>query len=166
MSNIDIDLLIKDKTWKNQKDINKELMVNVFDRVLNYLKIPMCNNTIEISITLTDDKHIRVLNKNYRHKDKPTNVLTFSLYEKKSNIISDIKKLPCMSLGDIIFSFDTIEKESEEQEKTFKDHFIHMLVHSYLHLFGYDHIKPDEQFQMETMEIDILRNMNIENPYI
>lgn len=166
MSNIDIDLLIKDRLWKGQKDINKVLMSDVFNMVLDYLKIPLCKNPIEISITLTDDKNIRVLNKNYRHKDKPTNVLTFSLYEKKSDIISDIKKLPCMSLGDIIFSFDTINQEAEEQGKTFKDHFIHMLVHSYLHLFGYDHIKPDEQNKMETMEIKILAKMGIANPYI
>ena len=166
MSNINIDLLVQDKSWKVQKDINKKLMEDIFKLVLNYLKIPMCKNTIEISITLTNDKNIKILNRDYRHKDKPTNVLTFSLYEKKPDILNDIIKLPCMALGDIIFSYDTIKIESEKQNKTFKDHFIHMLVHSYLHLFGYDHIKKKEQNEMEKIEIEILKSIGIDNPYL
>ncbi len=166
MSNISIDLLVQDKSWKSQKEINKKLMEDIFKLVLNYLKIPMCKNTIEISVTLTDDENIRVLNKDYRHRDKPTNVLTFSLYEKKSDVVNDIKKLPCMALGDIIFSYDTIERESEDQNKTFINHFIHMLVHSYLHLFSYDHLEKKDQNEMERIEIEILKMMNIENPYI
>ena len=69
-------------------------------------------------------------------------------------------------MGDIIFSYDTIKKEAEEQNKTFLNHFIHMLVHSYLHLFAYDHIKENERRKMETMEIEILKIINIDNPYI
>ena len=166
MSNISIDLLIQDRSWKSQKEVNKKLMEDIFKLVLNYLKIPMCKNTIEISITLSDDENIRTLNRDYRHRDKSTNVLTFSLYEKKSDVIKDIKKLPCMALGDIIFSYDTIEKESKEQNKTFLNHFIHMLVHSYLHLFSYDHIEKKEQDEMEKIEINILKSINIDNPYI
>ena len=166
MSNISIDLLIQDRSWKSQKEVNKKLMEDIFKLVLNYLKIPMCKNTIEISITLSDDENIRTLNRDYRHRDKSTNVLTFSLYEKKSDVIRDIKKLPCMALGDIIFSYDTIERESKEQNKTFLNHFIHMLVHSYLHLFSYDHIEKKEQDEMEKIEINILKLINIDNPYI
>lgn len=165
MNNIDIDLLIDDNSWKFEKSIDESLMEDIFQRVQEYLKIPIHNNTIEISITLTDDNKIRTLNKDYRHKDRPTNVLTFSLYEKKSDILNDIQKLPCMALGDIIFSFDTIKKESKEQNKSFIDHFTHMLVHSYLHLFGYDHISKKDEREMETMEIEILEGLGIGNPY-
>lgn len=166
MSNTNIDLLVQDKSWKIEKDINLKLMEDTFKLVSNYLKIPMCENTIEISITLSDDENIRVINKDYRHKDKATNVLTFSLYNKKHEIFKDIKKLPCMTLGDIIFSYDTIKKEAEEQSKTFKDHFIHMLIHSYLHLFSYDHIEQNERKLMENTEITILKKLGIKNPYI
>jgi len=165
MSNINIDLLVQDRSWKSQKEINKQLMEDIFKLVLNYLKIPMCENTVEISVTLTNDENIRTLNKNYRHRDRPTNVLTFSLYEKKSDVVNDIRKMPFMALGDIIFSYDTIEKESREQHKTFKNHFIHMLIHSYLHLFSYDHIEKREQKEMENIEIEILKSLNIDNPY-
>lgn len=163
---IDIDLLVQDKSWKTEKNINKKLMKDIFNLVLDYLKISLKNNTIEISINLSNDKHIQKLNKEYRNKDKATNVLTFSIYENKKDIKNDLKSFPCITLGDIIFSYDTIKKEAEEQNKTFLNHFIHMLVHSYLHLFAYDHIKENERRKMETMEIEILKIMNIDNPYI
>ena len=165
--NIDIDLLVQCKLWKNENDINEKLMEKTFLLVFDYLKLSTNNdNSIELSITLTDDEHIQSLNKEYRHRDKPTNVLTFSLYENKKSIINDLKTLPCMALGDIIFSYDTIKKEAKEQNKTFLNHFIHMLVHSYLHLFGYDHIKYYERKKMENMEIEILKSINIDNPYV
>lgn len=164
---IDIDLLVQDKSWKSNRNVNKSLMENLFNIVTKYLKLSIHkDSSIELSITLTNDDHIHKLNKEYRHKDRATNVLTFSLYENKKDIIKDLKNLPCMSLGDIIFSFDTIEREAKEQNKTFLDHFTHMLVHSYLHLFGYDHIKCQERKKMEIMEVEILKLININNPYI
>ena len=166
MCNINIDLLIRDRQWKKENDININLMEDIFKLVFDHLKVPLCKRNIEISITLTDDENIRVLNKDYRHKDKKTNVLTFSLYEKKENILEDMEKLPYMSLGDVVFSYDTIKQEAKEQNKTFKNHFIHMLVHSYLHLFSYDHIKAKEQKEMEKLEIEILAKLGIKNPYI
>ena len=165
MSNIHIDLIKKSNLWKDQKNINKKLITNIFNLVLNYLDIKINNKHLEFSIILTDDVDIKDFNKNHRNKDNPTNVLTFSLYNDKKDIIEDIKKLPYMSLGDIIFSFETIKKESEEQNKTFLEHFIHLLVHSFLHLFCYDHIEENERIQMEKMEINILKEINIKNPY-
>lgn len=166
MCNINIDLLIQNRHWKKEEDINLNLMEDIFKIVFNYLKIPMCKRNIEISITLTDDENIRVLNKDYRRKDKPTNVLTFSLYEKKASILEDMEKLPLMSLGDIVFSYDTIKKEAKDQNKDFKNHFIHLLIHSYLHLFSYDHIKEKDRKEMEKLEIEILEKISIKNPYI
>lgn len=166
MCNINIDLLIQDRQWKKEEDINLNLMEDIFKIVFNYLKIPMCKRNIEISITLTDDENIRVLNKDYRRKDKATNVLTFSLYEKKANILEDMEKLPLMSLGDIVFSYGTVKKEAKEQNKDFKNHFVHLLIHSYLHLFSYDHIKEKDRKVMERLEIEILEKLDIKNPYI
>lgn len=165
MCNINIDLLIQNKSWKKQKDINLNLMEDTFKAVYNHLKVPICKRNIEVSITLSDDKNIRVLNKEYRHKDKSTNVLTFSLYNNKKDIFRDMETLPVMCLGDMVFSYETIEKEAEEQNKTFKNHFTHMLIHSYLHLFAYDHIKVKERKEMEGIEIEILKKFGIDNPY-
>lgn len=166
MCNINIDLLIQDRHWKKQENINRNLMEDIFKLVFDHLKVPMCKKNIEISITLTDDENIKILNRDYRQKDKATNVLTFSLYDNKDNILNDMQKLPYMSLGDIVFSYDTIKQEAEEQSKEFKNHFIHMLVHSYLHLFSYDHINDKDRKNMEKIEIDILNKLNINNPYI
>ena len=63
------------------------------------------------------------------------------------------------------FSYDTIMNESKEQNKSFNDHFSHLTVHSILHLLGYDHIEDYEAEQMENLEITILKNMGISNPY-
>ena len=102
--NINIDLLIQDKSWKTDKNINKQLMRDIFNLVMNYLKISLDRfHNIEFSVNLSNDKHIQKLNKEYRNKDKPTNVLTFSIYENKKDIKKDLKTLPCIALGDIIF---------------------------------------------------------------
>jgi len=161
---INIDIFQK-KLWKLQSDINKRLVRDVFDMVLNYLQIDH-KAIIELSVTLTDDKDMQKLNKTYRGKDMPTNVLTISLYRNKRDILKSIKNsLPAL-LGDIFLSYDTIKKESIEQQKEFKEHFIHLLIHGYLHLFCYDHIKAKDAKIMEEIEVNILDGMGIKDPYL
>ncbi len=110
------------------------------------------NQPCEISIVLTDDAHIQILNRDYRGKDKPTNVLSFPQDE------------PSL-LGDLVFAYETIAREAIEQNKSFTDHMTHMIVHGTLHLIGYDHIKDHEAQIMEGLEIEILSKLNIKNPY-
>lgn len=115
----------------------------------------------EISIVLCDDAFIRDLNKNYRGKDKATNVLSFP----QSDFNDFIPPQGILAFGDIILSYQTIEREAAVQDKTFADHFTHMVVHGTLHLLGYDHEKEAEAEEMEGLEIAILQKMGIENPY-
>ena len=68
-------------------------------------------------------------------------------------------------LGDIIIALETIQREANEQNKSFDNHFTHMLVHGCLHLMGFDHITDDEAEEMETLEVQILKQLNIKNPY-
>lgn len=116
----------------------------------------------EISVTLTNDAAIRILNRDHRGKDKPTNVLSFPLWDSMS-------VFPCVGeavpIGDIVIAFETIKQEAMEQEKPLKDHFSHMLIHGFLHLLGYDHMKDEEAEIMEDLEIKILRKLGIKNPY-
>lgn len=105
-----------------------------------------------IALVLSDDAQIQQMNRDFRGKDKPTNVLSFP---------SDAPD----EWGDIIVSEETIRKEAVEQRKTFHDHFVHMLVHGTLHLLGYDHEIEAEAEEMEALEIDILSELGVENPY-
>ncbi len=105
------------------------------------------------SLLLTNDGHIQQLNRNFRNKDKPTNVLSFPDGENDY-------------LGDIAISLETITKEAKEQDKDFYHHFAHMVIHGLLHLKGHDHENDAEAEKMESLEVKILADIGIKNPYI
>lgn len=117
----------------------------------------------EVTVTLTDDAHIRILNRDFRQKDKPTNVLSFPMWGHLSEIPAHSGAIP---LGDIFIAFETMKREAAEQEKSLKDHFIHMTTHGFLHLLGFDHIKDEDASVMENLEIRILKEHGIKNPYV
>lgn len=106
----------------------------------------------DVAVVLSDDAQIRALNRDFRGKDAPTNVLSFPSDESDE-------------WGDILFAHETIAREAAEQGKTFHDHFCHLLVHGMLHLLGYDHIQEEEANEMEALEIAILAKLSIANPY-
>ena len=97
---------------------------------------------------------MRTLNKKYLKKDKPTNVLTFT-YENIGSVV-----------GDIVLCPEIINQEAKEYGFSSNLRWAHMIVHSMLHLQGYDHHTKNEQVNMESMEIKLLTNMNFENPYV
>ena len=105
----------------------------------------------EVSAVLSGDPFIRDLNRQYRGKDSPTNVLSFP------------QDLPLM--GDLVFAYETIMREAGEQDKSFDDHFLHLVIHGSLHLLGYDHVDDGEAAEMEALEIKLLGKMGVKNPY-
>ncbi len=115
----------------------------------------------EISIVLANDDFVQELNATYRNKNKPTNVLSFPQTE-----IDEFEYLEFIdSLGDIILSYETLNKESNEQNKTFIDHMRHLLVHGVLHLLHFDHESEEDATKMESLEIKILNKIGVKNPY-
>lgn len=106
----------------------------------------------EVTIVLATDAFVRKLNRDFRGKDKPTNVLSFPG-------VGDY-------LGDIILARQTIEREAKTQGKTPRDHTIHLIIHGLLHLLGYDHERPKQAQNMEALEIKILKKLGINNPYL
>lgn len=165
---VKIDLIIDEKNWLNfltKKEV-KYIAKRALDIVISVLKINIAKNVlIETSIILTNDKVIKNYNNDYRNIDKSTNVLSFPIYEKE--VIKELNQNGnYVLLGDIILSIDTIIRESNEQKKQFSDHLTHLVVHSILHLFGFDHINEIEAKYMESIEIKVLKIFGINNPYL
>lgn len=114
---------------------------------------------MELSLLFTNDASIEGINTKWRDIDKPTNVLSFPT----KDLGPDDTPLPL--LGDIIFAYETIEREASEQTKSFNAHLSHLMVHGYLHLFGFDHVENEEAEHMELTETRILASIGLSNPY-
>lgn len=112
----------------------------------------------ELSLVLTDDAAIRTLNRDHRGLDKPTNVLSFPQDDPEADAYGPM-------LGDIVVAHETVAREAAEEGISFRDHFLHMIVHGFLHLVGYDHMNDDEAEEMEGLETAILARLGIANPY-
>jgi probable rRNA maturation factor len=113
----------------------------------------------EVTVCLATKKTIRTLNKNYRHKDKPTNVLSF-----RAELPKQLKlKIPL--LGDIIVCAAVVNEEAKKQRKLPEAHWAHIIMHGVLHILGYDHETPAEAEAMEAKEIKLLKNLGFDNPY-
>jgi probable rRNA maturation factor len=114
----------------------------------------------EISIVLSDDEHLRELNKHHRGMDKPTNVLSFPAARTKTPAGAQ------RMLGDIVIAFGTVEREATEEAKSLENHLSHLVVHGVLHLLGYDHEGDEEEAElMEARERQILAKLGIPDPY-
>ena len=151
-----IDYYLEDERWSTHSGLNDEYITRIVDAVLNTQTIDS-DLQAELSVVFSNDEQIQVLNKDYRGKDKPTNVLSFP---------QDGGEVPgLLVLGDIILAYETIAREAEEQEKDFFDHLTHLIVHGVLHLLGYDHENDQEAEEMEALEVEILRILEVKNPY-
>ena len=119
---------------------------------------------VEISVLLTGDNQVRDLNAEYRHKDRPTNVLSFPMID-----VDDLRDAnvagPELLLGDIILARGVCEAEAADKGISVEDHATHLVVHGTLHLLGYDHHDDDEAADMETREVRALNRLGIPNPY-
>lgn len=156
-----IDISVQDPEWEALGDIDG-LIRMIAKTALTYAIMPkeVLGRDLEISIVLANDDLVQVLNREYRDKDKPTNVLTFATLDSEEPATEGP-----LNLGDVILSYQTIERECQEQGKFVIDHVKHLTVHGVLHLLGYDHIDEDEATDMETLEIRILERLGVQNPY-
>ncbi|SFR52193.1 probable rRNA maturation factor [Marinobacter daqiaonensis] len=111
----------------------------------------------EVTLRLVDEEESRELNHQYRGKDRPTNVLSFP-FEAPAGITMSLA-------GDLVICAPVVAREAKEQGKSLQAHWAHMVVHGMLHLQGYDHIGDSEADLMEALEIRLLGQFGISNPY-
>lgn len=120
---------------------------------------------VEIAVRLTDDAEVHGLNRDFRGKDQPTNVLSFpqvqdDLLESLAN--SDDGEI---LLGDIVLARETCAREAAEKGISLADHATHLIVHGTLHLVGYDHMDDASAGGMEALEVKALASLGLANPY-
>ncbi len=113
---------------------------------------------LEQLIRIVDDNEIHALNKQYRDKDKATNILSFPAEQY------DFLEYDC--LGDLVVCSSVVEQEAKTQNKKLNDHWAHLIVHGMLHLQGFDHQDDEQADAMEALEIKILETMGVSNPYV
>ena len=113
-----------------------------------------------LCVRIVDNEESQSLNSQYRDKDKPTNVLSFSFD------MPDCVGAETEILGDLVVCAPVVAEEAKEQNKALFDHWAHMIVHGVLHLLGFDHIKESEALEMEQLEREILALLSIADPYI
>ena len=128
----------------------------LFQQWVSACIVEACKDT-EVCIRLVDRDEIQLLNRQYRNKDKPTNVLSFPCETPAEIDIS--------LLGDIVICTDIVLAEAKIQGKTPEAHWAHMVVHGTLHLLGYDHGDDSEANKMEKLETNILTSMGYPAPY-
>lgn len=150
MSTIILDLQI---ATQNQDNLPSEEQINQWLNII----LPPFMSEAELTIRIVDEEESQHLNNTYRHKDKPTNVLSFP-FESPIEIETPL-------LGDLIICKQVVEREANEQQKSLSSHWAHMIVHGCLHLLGYDHIEDDEAEEMEGIEIEIMAELGFANPY-
>lgn len=123
--------------------------------------------TVEISVRLTSDDEVHALNRQYRQKDKPTNVLSFPMVQPDLiDTVSQNSDDGELLLGDIVLAHGVCEREAAEKGVSVEEHATHLLVHGTLHLLGYDHMGDDEAEAMEEIERQALATLGIADPYL
>jgi probable rRNA maturation factor len=121
--------------------------------------------SIEISVRLTSDAEVRVLNHQYRGKDRATNVLSFPMVEP--DLIDALANIDDgeVLLGDIVLAQETCAREAAERGVPIADHAAHLIVHGLLHLLGHDHMNDAEAETMETIERTAMSALGLHDPY-
>lgn len=130
-------------------------------QIINWVETSLqrYSQRFSLCIRIVDSDESQNLNNQYRGKDKPTNVLSFS-FDMPECVDAETE-----ILGDLVVCASIVADEAKEQNKALFDHWAHMIVHGVLHLLGFDHIKDSEALEMEQLERDILAVLSIADPY-
>ena len=121
---------------------------------------------VEVAVRLTDDAEVHALNRDFRGKDRPTNVLSFP--QVQADLLDSLTNSDDgeILLGDIVLARETCAREAAEKGISLAAHATHLIVHGTLHLVGYDHVDDHGAAAMEALEVKALASLGIANPYV
>lgn len=149
-----LDIIVRSPKWRAECHARKILRAAIAEAAA-----AVSTTAGELAIVLTDDSSIRVLNRDWRGKDEATNVLSFP------GMAGTFGEAAEILLGDIVIAHETAAREALAEHKPFGHHLAHLAVHGFLHLVGYDHETDEEAAAMESLEVAILRRLDVPNPY-
>ena len=165
------DIEVRSKRWLELSN-PEELVEKIVKKLIpltDLKEIITKDFTIELAISLVSNAQIKKINSDFRGKDKATNILSFPNLDHEMIRQQGLKSLTQNSdyfcAGDIVISYDKLKSEAKKQNKSFNCHLTHLILHSILHLIGYDHEEDIQAKEMESLEIKILESLNIKNPY-
>ena len=126
----------------------------------------IANPRLSTSLLFTSDEEVHTLNREWRDRDKPTNVLSFPMLTREE-LLNSAPDGPPIMLGDLALAYETCTREAEEKSVPLDHHAAHLIVHGLLHLGGYDHETGEEDAdKMEALEVRILAKLGIADPYM
>ncbi len=149
-----IDFVYEDEKNLCEIDYEKQF-IEIIKTTLDYLKI---EDDIEMSCILVDDKDIHQINKEYRHIDRSTDVISFALEDNEQFYIEGMPR----SIGDIFISVDHARIQAQEYGHSLKREMCFLFTHGLLHLLGYDHMNEDDEKEMFSLQKEILNHLHIE----
>jgi len=151
---VQIDVIVRSARWRKRstaKTIVKKAVLAAADAV--------STPRAELAIVLSDDSAIRTLNRDWRGKNAPTNVLSFPAARPGKGLSAS------PYIGDVIIAYQTVAREAAAEGKPFNHHLAHLAVHGFLHLLGHDHENDRDADKMERLERKILKRLAIPDPY-
>lgn len=153
--------------WDNKIDWKTLTKDAAIESIKNseYNTLLNTHKNVSIDITLSNNEQIHALNKEYRGKDKPTNILSFPMLSYPELQAIEDYPIPEILLGDLILSYEICIQEASEKNISIENHYQHLIIHGILHLLGYDHIEDKDADIMQALEIKALDDMGIDNPY-
>lgn len=141
----------------NETDEKLDEEIKDIKKTMKYAVEKLELGEVEFNIIIVDNEYIHNLNKNYRNIDRPTDVITFALEDDKTFDVSEYGRV----LGDVYISIDRAREQAEEYGHSLKREICFLATHGLLHLLGYDHMKPDEEKIMFSLQEEILSELGI-----
>jgi probable rRNA maturation factor len=155
---VKLELVVKSALWQKRRTAK-----TVIKKAISAAAHAASTRPAELAIVLSNDSGIQALNRDWRGKDQPTNVLSFPAAPTVAR--GGKAQVPAPYIGDIVIAYQTTAREAVAEDKPFDHHLAHLAVHGFLHLLGYDHENDRDAETMENLERRILRQLAVPDPY-